>query len=45
MPATYHVMELFYTLQGEGFHKGKAAYFVRLAGCDVSCDWCDVKER
>jgi 7-carboxy-7-deazaguanine synthase len=38
------VMELFYTLQGEGFHQGKAAYFIRLAGCDVGCVWCDVKE-
>ncbi len=38
------VMEDFYTLQGEGFHQGKAAYFVRLAGCDVGCVWCDVKD-
>src|SRR5438270_8338573 len=38
------VMEHFYTLQGEGFHWGKAAYFIRLAGCDVGCAWCDVKE-
>ena len=38
------VMESFYTLQGEGFHQGSAAYFVRLAGCDVGCVWCDVKE-
>ena len=38
------VMESFYTLQGEGFHQGKAAYFVRLGGCDVGCVWCDVKE-
>ena len=37
-------MEHFYTLQGEGFHQGKAAYFVRLGGCDVGCVWCDVKE-
>jgi organic radical activating enzyme len=37
-------MEHFYTLQGEGFHQGKAAYFIRLAGCDVGCVWCDVKE-
>jgi organic radical activating enzyme len=37
-------MEAFYTLQGEGFHQGKAAYFIRLAGCDVGCFWCDVKE-
>jgi 7-carboxy-7-deazaguanine synthase len=38
------VMESFYTLQGEGFHSGRAAYFVRLSGCDVGCVWCDVKE-
>jgi 7-carboxy-7-deazaguanine synthase len=37
-------MESFYTLQGEGFHQGKAAFFVRLGGCDVGCTWCDVKE-
>ena len=36
-------MEHFYTLQGEGFHQGKAAYFIRLGGCDVGCVWCDVK--
>ncbi|GMT44666.1 MAG: 7-carboxy-7-deazaguanine synthase [bacterium] len=38
------VMEEFYTLQGEGFHTGKAAYFVRIGGCDVGCAWCDSKE-
>ncbi len=38
------VMEAFYTLQGEGFHQGKAAYFIRLGGCNVGCFWCDVKE-
>jgi len=38
------VMEAFYTVQGEGFHTGKAAFFIRLAGCDVGCTWCDVKE-
>lgn len=38
------LMEAFYTLQGEGFHKGSAAYFVRIGGCDVGCHWCDVKE-
>ena len=37
-------MESFYTLQGEGYHSGKAAYFIRLSGCDVGCVWCDVKE-
>ncbi|WP_305953274.1 7-carboxy-7-deazaguanine synthase QueE [Emticicia oligotrophica] len=37
-------MEAFYTLQGEGFHAGRAAYFIRLGGCDVGCVWCDVKE-
>lgn len=40
----YPVMEHFYTIQGEGVHSGKAAYFIRLAGCDVGCPWCDVKE-
>lgn len=38
------VMESFYTLQGEGAHQGRAAYFIRLGGCDVGCVWCDVKE-
>lgn len=38
------LMEHFYTLQGEGFHTGRAAYFLRLGGCDVGCVWCDVKE-
>src|SRR5215203_3138436 len=38
------VMEHFYTLQGEGYHQGKAAYFIRLGGCDVGCVWCDVKD-
>jgi organic radical activating enzyme len=38
------VMEHFYTLQGEGFHQGRAAYFIRLGGCDVGCVWCDVKD-
>jgi 7-carboxy-7-deazaguanine synthase len=38
------VMEAFYTIQGEGFYQGHAAYFVRLGGCDVGCVWCDVKE-
>ena len=42
--ATLPVMEHFYTLQGEGYHQGKAAYFIRLGGCDVGCVWCDVKE-
>jgi len=37
-------MEQFYTLQGEGYHQGRAAYFIRLGGCDVGCVWCDVKE-
>ncbi len=40
----YPLMEDFYTIQGEGFNTGKAAYFLRLAGCDVGCVWCDVKE-
>lgn len=38
------LMESFYTLQGEGFFQGVAAYFIRLGGCDVGCVWCDVKE-
>lgn len=41
---TLPVMEHFYTLQGEGFHQGRAAYFIRLGGCDVGCAWCDVKD-
>jgi 7-carboxy-7-deazaguanine synthase len=43
-PIELPIMESFYTLQGEGFHQGKAAYFIRLAGCNVGCSWCDVKE-
>lgn len=38
------LMEAFYTIQGEGYYTGHAAYFIRLAGCDVGCHWCDVKE-
>lgn len=38
------LMEEFYTIQGEGYYKGTAAYFVRIGGCDVGCHWCDVKE-
>ena len=38
------LMESFYTLQGEGYHKGSAAYFIRIAGCDIGCHWCDVKD-
>jgi 7-carboxy-7-deazaguanine synthase len=38
------IMEHFYTIQGEGYHQGKAAYFIRLGGCDVGCVWCDVKD-
>lgn len=38
------IMEEFYTIQGEGFHTGKPAYFIRIGGCDVGCHWCDVKE-
>lgn len=38
------LMEAFYTLQGEGYHKGSASYFIRIGGCDVGCHWCDVKE-
>lgn len=42
--STLPVMEHFYTIQGEGYHQGKAAYFIRLGGCDVGCVWCDVKD-
>ena len=42
--AKYPVMEAFYTIQGEGAYSGHASYFIRLAGCDVGCVWCDVKE-
>lgn len=42
--STYPLMEHFYTLQGEGFYSGQAAYFIRLGGCDVGCVWCDVKD-
>lgn len=38
------IMEEFYSIQGEGFNTGKAAYFIRVGGCDVGCHWCDVKE-
>ena len=38
------LMEQFYTIQGEGYNTGKAAYFIRLGGCDIGCHWCDVKE-
>ena len=41
---TYPVMEHFYTIQGEGYYQGRAAYFIRLGGCDVGCVWCDVKD-
>jgi 7-carboxy-7-deazaguanine synthase len=37
------LVEEFYTLQGEGFHTGRAAYFIRIGGCDVGCSWCDAK--
>jgi len=40
----YQIMEHFSTLQGEGFHSGRSAYFLRLSGCDIGCVWCDVKE-
>lgn len=43
-PQFVPVMESFYTIQGEGFHSGTSAYFIRLGGCDVGCTWCDVKE-
>ena len=38
------VMESFYSIQGEGAHSGRPSYFIRLAGCDVNCNWCDVKD-
>ena len=38
------LMEAFYTIQGEGYHKGSSAFFIRIGGCDVGCHWCDVKE-
>ncbi len=41
---TLPIMEDFYTIQGEGNQQGRAAYFIRIAGCDVGCHWCDVKE-
>ncbi len=41
---TLPLMEDFYTIQGEGFFQGTAAYFIRLGGCDVGCVWCDVKD-
>ncbi|KEF42067.1 MAG: 7-carboxy-7-deazaguanine synthase [Cyanobium sp. CACIAM 14] len=42
MPAL-HVVETFHSLQGEGMHAGRSAFFIRLAGCDVACPWCDTK--
>lgn len=44
MSSTLPIMETFYSIQGEGFYQGHAAFFIRLAGCDVGCVWCDVKE-
>jgi len=47
LPPSLHrlpLMEDFYTIQGEGFNSGKAAYFIRLGGCDIGCVWCDVKD-
>ncbi len=38
------IMETFHTIQGEGYYSGKSAYFIRTAGCDIGCHWCDVKE-
>jgi len=43
-PVAFPIVEHFYTLQGEGYYSGAAAYFIRLAGCDVGCTWCDTKE-
>jgi len=44
LPAKLPLMEMFYTLQGEGAYTGQAAFFIRLGGCDVGCVWCDVKD-
>lgn len=44
MEVEYPIMEHFYTIQGEGAHTGRSAYFIRTAGCDVNCWWCDVKD-
>jgi organic radical activating enzyme len=44
LQTTYPIMEHFYTIQGEGVHTGKSAYFIRTGGCDVKCWWCDVKD-
>ena len=44
MEVHYPIMEHFYTIQGEGYHTGAPAYFIRTAGCDVQCWWCDVKD-
>ncbi len=44
MSVSYPIMETFYSIQGEGYYQGHAAFFIRLAGCDVGCVWCDVKE-
>jgi len=38
------LMEAFHSIQGEGYHQGKPAWFIRLGGCDVGCSWCDVKD-
>ena len=40
----YPIMEQFLSVQGEGSNAGQVAWFIRLAGCDVGCSWCDVKE-
>ena len=44
LEVNYPIMEHFYTIQGEGAHTGRAAYFIRTGGCDVQCWWCDVKD-
>jgi organic radical activating enzyme len=44
MAESLPIMEHFFTIQGEGYHSGRAAYFIRTEGCDVGCVWCDVKE-
>ena len=42
--ASLPVVETFHSLQGEGFHSGRSAFFIRLAGCSVGCSWCDTKQ-
>lgn len=43
VPATLPIVETFHSVQGEGAWSGASAFFIRLAGCDVGCPWCDTK--